>query len=194
MERFGLVDLMFHWYVELDAADWAAEARMGLVHEASNKARGVAQAATALVFGGDQERHPGGIEQAHEELVAVALQMERDLVRAISMILELRALSEKSSVCLVTGLSVWFLLMWSCMIVWMPYPGGWPQLAIEDKCAVVGGNICTDGVRALIYGAQQMASFNKTMSLLDAHTALTPFSRVRPQSACSKPTCSPLDP
>jgi hypothetical protein len=54
---------------------------MGLVHEASNKARGVAQAATALVFGGDQERHPGGIEQAHEELVAVALQMERDLVR-----------------------------------------------------------------------------------------------------------------
>ena len=54
---------------------------MGLVHEASNKARGVAQAGTALVFGGDQERHPGGIDQAHEELVAVALQMERDLVR-----------------------------------------------------------------------------------------------------------------
>ena len=58
---------------------------MGLVHEASNKAKGVAQAATALVFGGDQERHPGGIEQAHEELVAVALQMERDLVRAASL-------------------------------------------------------------------------------------------------------------
>ena len=58
---------------------------------------------------------------------------------------------------------------------------------IEDKCSVVGGNICTDGVRALIYGTQQMASFNKTMSLLDAHTALAPFSRVRPQSACSRP-------
>jgi hypothetical protein len=33
---------------------------MSLVHEASNKARGVAQAGTALVFGADAERHPGG--------------------------------------------------------------------------------------------------------------------------------------
>ena len=55
---------------------------MGLVHEASNKARGVAQSFTALVFGSDQQHHPGGVEQAHEELLAVALQMERDLVSA----------------------------------------------------------------------------------------------------------------
>ena len=65
---------------ELEQGEWAAEARMSLVHEAANKARGVAQAGTALTFGADAERHPGGIEQAHEELIAVALQMERDLV------------------------------------------------------------------------------------------------------------------
>ncbi len=32
-----------------------------------------------------------------------------------------------------------------------------------------------------------MASFNKTMSLLDAHTALAPFSRVCLQPSCSNP-------
>jgi predicted naringenin-chalcone synthase len=64
----------------------------------------------------------------------------------------------------------------------------WLQLSIEDKCSIVGGNLCADGVRALVYGAQQMASFNKTMSLRDAHTALAPFSRVSQPALHSVPT------
>ena len=51
---------------ELNYDEWAAEARMSLVHEASNKARGVAQAGTALTFGADAERHPGGSELQHK--------------------------------------------------------------------------------------------------------------------------------
>ena len=51
--------------------------RAQLLHECTNKARGVAQAGTALTFGSPR---PGELEQAHEELLAVAMQMERDLL------------------------------------------------------------------------------------------------------------------
>jgi len=37
--------------------------------------------------------------------------------------------------------------------------------------------MCSDSIRAIIYGTERFISFNKTLSLREAHTALAPFSQ-----------------
>ena len=132
---------------QIEKSDWAEEARTALLHECTNKARGVAQAGTALTFGSPR---PDELEQAHEELLAVAMQMERDLL----------AIQEKCGGELDRSLA-------------NDRPR-WVAFSHRRRCVPV---MCSDSIRAIIYGVERFISFNKTLSLREAHTALAPFAQ-----------------